>query len=285
MPLIPQTVPTTADARVDRVLRPRWHLARTRLLWSAVVLPFTVVAICLVFLTLATGARGWAAVPVLGAAVPAAVGALRLRGRGVTDPPSWLPTAFLVAGCQLLFGVIPGFGIAVNTATGAAAGVAYALFASAWPCAAGSCLAAHRAHRALLTPLVPELGATGFHLSVPARIAITAPAPVSASIAIDTDGVRWSARFHKGRASGPRVDFGVPFARLRDVAAVTLPPTPALRPWVTLPDGTVLYAQPGPALLLRADSAEWMVPVHDAVLIRELLLSRQGWWARARSRP
>ncbi|XVV01256.1 hypothetical protein ACQPW3_28085 [Actinosynnema sp. CA-248983] len=280
MPLISQTVPTVADPRVDRLLRPRWHRARTRLLWSTVVFPFPVVAICLVFLGLAAGARGWAALPVLGAAVPAVAAAFRVRGRGLTDPPSWLRTAFLVAGCQLLLGVIPGYGIAANTASGPGAAVAGGLFALAWVCAGGSCVAAHRAHRTLLTPLVPELGATGFRLAVPARIVVTTPVLVSASVAIGVDGVEWSARFHKGRSSGPRVDFAVPFARLHDVVAVTLPPEPALRPWVTLPDGTVLYAQPGPALLLRTDSGEWMVPVHDAALTRELLLSRKGRWAR-----
>lgn len=73
-----------------------------------VLCPFAVVVICLAFLGLAVGARGWAALPVLGAAAPAVAAAFRVRGQGLTDPPSWLRTAFQVAGCQLLLGVIPG---------------------------------------------------------------------------------------------------------------------------------------------------------------------------------
>ena len=53
---------------------------------------------------------------------------------------------------------------------------------------------------------------------------------------------------------------------------------PELRPWLALSDGTMLYAQPGPALLLTSTGGRLMVPVRDAVLLAGLIDRRQRHW-------
>lgn len=64
------------------------------------------------------------------------------------------------------------------------------------------------------------------------------------------------------------------FSDLQQVRATELPDRSDLYPWLCLPDGTALYAAPGPALVLSGRSGHWMVPVHDAVLMAELIERR-----------
>ncbi|WP_158854779.1 hypothetical protein [Saccharothrix deserti] len=277
MPLIPNSIPGIVDPRAVGVLQHRWTHTRTLLLWSVVVLPGTMALICVVFAALA--GTPWAVLPALAAAAMASGFAWWLRRRGLAEPPSWLSTSFLVSGGQLLLGVIPGGGLAMSSASGGGQAAAVVLFALAWACAASSCLTAHRAHRSLMTPVVPELGATDFTLSIAVRFAITTADLASARLDVAADGLTWSARLHRGRSSGPRAEHSVSFADLRDIVAITLPPQPTLQPWLVLPDGTVLVAPPGPAVVMRTVAGEWMVPVHDALLVRDLVLTRRNRWA------
>ncbi|MDQ2586743.1 hypothetical protein [Saccharothrix yanglingensis] len=276
MPLIPNVVPGVAAPQVAVLLQARWTRARLLLRWSAVVLPWTVAASCAVQAVLA--GSWWAAAPAVGAVLPAAVRTARLR-HDVLDPPSWLPTAFLVAGGQLLLGAIPAFGWAYSSASGAARTAAGLLFVAVWVCAGTSCALAHRAHRGLLTPVVPALGATGFALVLPVRFALVTPDLASARLRLGTDRVTWSARLHRGRGAGPAAEHGVPWGDVRDVVVVDLPHQTPPRIWLTLPDGSVLHAPAGPAVLLRTARGDWMVPVHDGHLVRDLLLTRRHRWA------
>lgn len=260
-------------------LQPRWMRTRTLLWWSAVVLPSTVAAVCAAFALLA--GSWWTALPAIATTSVAAGGAWRLRRRGLTQPPSWLPSAFLVAGGQTLLGVIPGLGLALSSTSGdIAQALAGSLFAAALACAVASCVLAHRANRSLTTPLVPELGATGFTLALAVRFALTTPDLASARLDVEADRLTWSARLHRGRGAGPRAEHIVHFADLRDVAPTTLPPRPTPLTWLHLPDGTALHAPPGPAVLVRTTSGDWMIPVHDALLVRNLVLTRKDRWAR-----
>lgn len=78
----------------------------------------------------------------------------------------------------------------------------------------------------------------------------------------------WTARTHRGRGSGPSAGGVIPFAHLWQVTPVELPEQ---RPWVALSNSTMLYAQPGPALVLTTAGGQWMVPVHDAVVLAAVI--------------
>jgi hypothetical protein len=288
MPVLPVATPVVLDTRAELVLRPRWRAARRQLLLS-VTMPGVVVVLCAGMLGLTAsgpeGFPGWAPVLLLGAFAPAVAFVWWIARSGVLDPASWLRVAFVVSGTQLLVGVIPSLGVAMNATSGAAGVGAGVLFALTWVCGAVCVLAARRAHRMLLVPIVPELGATAFHLTVALRFAITAPALVSARLEIGTDRLELTARLHRGRSRGPRVETTMGFAELRQVAAIQLTGEPELRPWLTLPNGPVLYAQPGPALLLTSAAGQRMVPVPDAVVLAELIdRRRQAWEQRERTR-
>lgn len=208
----------------------------------------------------------------LGALVPAVVYLAWLRGgSGLLDPGSWLRVAFVGGGVQLLVGAIPCVGTSVNLASPAGRVIAGGLFALTWVCAAASAIAARGAARLLTTPLVPELGATGFRIVVGVRFAITAPQLLSASLEIGVDRLVWTIRAHRGRSSGPLVRGAIAFRELVRAVPTLLPERPAPHPWVTMPDGTQLYAQPGPALVLVTDHGQWMVPVHDAAVLAAVI--------------
>lgn len=271
MPLLPTGTPA-ADPGAEAVLRPRWARAR-RLLSLSVAMPWLVALACAATSALAS-AGWWSALLVAGAVLPAVGHALAVR-HDVLRPASWVRHAFLASGVQFLVGVIPCLGVAANAPSGAGRVSSGVLFVLALVCGAVSVVAARRALTALLAPLVPELGATPFRLTVGVRYAVTAPAPVSAHLDIDVDRIGWRARWHRGRDTGPQVAVAVRFAELVGVEPVMLPGEPALRPWVTLPDGTVLYAQPGPALVLHTANRRWLVPVHDALLLAELVNRRR----------
>ena len=84
---------------------------------------------------------------------------------------------------------------------------------------------------------------------------------------------------HAGRGRGSRLDRSIPFRDLIRVMPVTLPVVPESRPWTVLPGGITLYAQAGPAILLTTIDDEWLIPVHDSVLVTELLNRRREQWA------
>jgi hypothetical protein len=276
VPLLPETTPAVVDPGADVVLRSRWASAR-RYLLTSLAMPGLVGVACAVMLALAAadidGGQGWLALLLLTAAAPPLVFGWWIRRTGVLDPAAWLRVAFLVAGVQLLIGVIPCLGVAATAAPGAEP-VVGVLFGLTWVCAAVSVVAARRAQQALLSPIVPELGATALRLTVGLRFAITAPALISAHFRIDVDRVEWTARLHRGRGIGPYVHAGVRFADLHQVVPIVLPDQPALHLWLTLPNGTPLYAQPGPALLLRSTHGQWMVPVHDPIVLAAVIHRR-----------
>lgn len=274
-------MPATRDQRARLALGPRWVRTR-RCLTVSLAMPTLVAVLCAGMLALAaTGPGGYpwpVLVLLLGALAPAAVYAGSLRGRGVLAPSDWPKTAFVVCGVQLLVAAIPCAGIATATASAAGKVLAAVSFVLCWACLAVSVVAARRALQVLLTPLVPELGATRFTVPVGVRFALTAHDLISARLEIASDRLLWTVRAHRGRGAGPSAGgvFPFPFAGLRQVAAVELPAVPELHPWVALPDGTMLYAQPGPALLLTTGHGRWMVPVHDAAVLAAVIDLRRS---------
>ncbi|OKI32016.1 hypothetical protein A6A25_26605 [Saccharothrix sp. CB00851] len=279
----PGTIPGVTGLGAVSALQPRWVRTRALLRWSALVLPSTVAAVCAAFAVLA--GSWWAALPAVAATLVASGGAWWLRRSGLTRPPSWLPSAFLVAGCQLLLGVIPSLGLALSSTSGGGQALTGALSTAALACAVASCVLAHRANRSLTTPVVPELGATGLTLALAVRFALATPDLASARLDVEEDRLTWSARLHRGRGAGPRAEHVVRFTDLRDVVPTALPPRSTPLTWLRLPDGTALYAPPGPAVLVRTTSGDWMVPVHDALLVRNLVLTRRDRWARRVTAP
>ena len=110
--------------------------------------------------------------------VPIAIAALALRHwlrrQTPLDPSSWQPAAFLVVGVQQLSIAIPAYGIATSRTLDALTGPA-ALFFGSWAVAVATCVAAHRAGRALLRPLVAELGSADLRLTLEVRAAVNGP--------------------------------------------------------------------------------------------------------------
>ena len=249
----------------------------------SLVLPAAQALLCALIIALAMatgdGVTWLAAIPL----VPTVLAAVALRQwfrrQKPLDPPAWLPSAFAVMGVQLLLGAIPCYGIAVNVTAGATQAAVTGLFLLCWGIAATTCVAAYRAQRTLLTPLVPELGSADIRLALGLRVATSGFDLVSARIVIDRDYAEWTVRAHRGRSSGPRLDMAVPFGELVEVKPVLLP-VPELRPWATLPGGTTLYSQAGPAVIVTTVRGQWSIPVHDAYLVTELLRRRRALWAQ-----
>lgn len=278
MRVLPPQIPAIRAGRTGDALQGRWPGVRRSLLIS-MAMPVLVAMLCLGMLgAAATGPDvfPWLVTALwLGSLLPAAVYVWWLRGAGLTDPPDWPRLAFVVCGVQMLVGAIPCVGAATALASSAGRGVAGGLFVLTSVCGAVSVVAARRAVRRLTTPLVPDLGATGFRLAVGVRFAVTAPELLSARLEITTDHLLWTVRSHRGRGAGPQVRGVIPFGQLRQVVPIVLPGQPALHRWLTLQDGTTLYAQPGPALLLTTTTDQWMVPVHDAAVLAAIIDERR----------
>lgn len=278
MGLLPAGVPGVRDQRAWLALRPRWERAR-RDLTVSLAMPCTIVVLCAVMLGMIATGPGrypWPVVALLfGAVAPAAGYAWWLRGRGMVAPSGWPKVAFVVCGVQVLLAAIPCVGVAAGTASAAGQVVAGLSFTLCWVCLVVSTVAARRAVKALLSPLVPELGATAFTFAVGVRFALTAPELISARLEIAADRLGWRAWAHRGRGAGPSAGGVIPFAHLSQVRPVDLPGPPELHPWVALSNGTMLYAQPGPALVLATTGGQWMVPVHDAVVLAAIIDQRR----------
>ncbi|MFJ8962648.1 hypothetical protein ACIRG5_24980 [Lentzea sp. NPDC102401] len=244
-------IPLIDSPQVAIALAARWQRTRTFVLISMVGVPLLLGLLCLAFALLphlqATDVPWWSVIPVLTAAASGVALVVWLRRDGLTDPASWFPATVLMTGTQLVLGVVPGFGIAVRTATGTAVAVK-ALLAlgvlgagSAWPLARKAC------HSLLASP-VAELGSTPFRLVF--RSACS-------RIVIGTDRVDWT--FREG---GGRLDAGVSFHHLHDVS-VTMKST---------------NRGNGLALVLRTSSGTWAVPAEKAVVLCELLRLRKIRW-------
>ncbi|MER7011267.1 hypothetical protein ABT324_07550 [Saccharopolyspora sp. NPDC000359] len=252
-------------------LAPRWRRGRLLLLLALTVVPLLVTGCCaaMAAIAMAGGSGPWALLPAAGALVLVAVQTGWLVHSGSSDPSNALKVAFLAGGATVLVGLIPSFGLAGTGLAGALLGLGLVLVVV-------SCVLASRGHRTMLQPLVPELGSVPVRLRLAARFALDGPDLVSASLLIDVDRVGWTARRHRAKG-GPQVDVSVPFQQLRGARPITLP-TP--QPWLSLPDGTVLHAPAGPAVVLTTVTGERMVPVHEAALVVALLERRVGRWRR-----
>lgn len=266
------------DEAAKAVLRERWSRSQRHITMFSVALPALQLLLCTMIVVLVDDGDIWPAMLLL---VPVAVAAvalrLWLRHQTPLDPQTWLPAAFLVVGVQLLSVAVPACGIATSGTSDALTGPAV-LFFLCWVVAVATCVSAHRAGRALLTPLVAELGSADLRLTLAVRAAVTGPELVSARIVVERDRVEWTVRLQVGRGGGRQLDVSVPFRELLQVMPVTLPVVPELRPWIVLSGGITLYAQAGPAILLTSTHEQWLIPVHDADLVTALIRRRQALW-------
>jgi len=237
--LFPRTIPMIDSPGVTVALAARWHRARTFALISMVALPALIVLVCLGFMLLSQVPPTWALIPVVLAGMCAVALVAWLRRDGLTDPASWFPATVLMTGSQLVFGVVPGFGVAVRSATGTTV-VVKALFAVGVLSAGSAWTLARRACRSLLTSPVAELGAT------PLRLVLRSPL---SRMVISADRIDWTCR-----GAGGRLDAGVSFRHLHDARVEAL------------------------GLVLHTSSGRWTVPVDEPVAVCELLHLRKARW-------
>ncbi|QGK69496.1 hypothetical protein GIY23_08140 [Allosaccharopolyspora coralli] len=132
-------------------------------------------------------------------------------------------------------------------------------------------LPVYLAFRALLRPLVAELGDS----TVPVILQVRAASKkwwYQDSIRVDTESVRLAVRSGDGRPTWGESTKETP---LRDVAAVgARSATGDEPPWAWLSDGRGLSVPPGEALVVVTATDEQLVPVHDAEVLAELLRRR-----------
>ncbi|MCX2948839.1 hypothetical protein [Lentzea sp. NEAU-D7] len=243
-------IPMIDSPQVAVALAARWHHARVLLLASMVGLPALLVLICLTFALFphpAVSATTWSVIPVVVAALLSVALVAWLRRDGLTDPASWFPATVLMTGSQLVFGVVPGFGVALRSATGTAVALK-ALLALGILSAGSACSLARRACRSLLASPVAELGSTPLQLVFRSSLS---------RIIIGTDRVDWTCR-----TAGGRLDAGVSFRNLHDVN-ITM---------ASVDKGT------SPALVLHTSSGRWTVPAHEAAAMCALLRRRKTRW-------
>lgn len=245
MVVVPRMIPMVDSPGVAIALAARWQRARLLVLISMVILPVVLGFICLALALLPhvdlPSAPWWSAIPAVAAVLCGVALVVWLRRGGITDPSSWFPATVLMTGTQLVLGLMPGFGMAVRSATGTAVAVK-ALFAlgvlgtgSAWSIARRAC-------RSLHTSPSAELGSTPLRLVFRDR---------SSRLVVDTDRVDWTFRVPGGRA-----DAGVAFQNLHDVS-------------VDHGDGT---------LVLHTSTGRWAVPTAEAALVRDVIRDRRTRW-------
>lgn len=241
MVVVPRMIPMIESPQVAVALAARWRRVRTLVLVSMVGLPALLVLVCLVYV-LQASASWWSVIPVLVAGMSAAALVVWLRRDGLVDPASWFPATVLMTGSQLVFGVIPGFGVALRSATGTAL-VVKALLAAGVLGAGSAWSLTLRACRLLSRSPIAELGATPFRLVFRGS---------SSRVVIGTDRVDWTLR-----GAGGRLDAGVSFRHLHDVS---------------------VQAGATPGLVLHTSSGRWTVPVDEAVVVCDLLRLRKARW-------
>ncbi|MEV6236699.1 hypothetical protein [Lentzea sp. NPDC051838] len=234
-------IPMIESPQVAVALAARWGRTRSLVLVSMVGLPVVLVLVCLMYV-LQTSASWWSVIPVLVAGLSAFALVSWLRRDGLTDPASWFPATVLMTGSQLVFGVIPGFGVAVRSTTGTTL-VVKALLAAGVLGAGSAWSITLRACRLLSRSPIAELGATSFRLVFRGE---------SSRVVIGADRVDWTLR-----RSGGRLDAGVSFRHLHDVTVA---------------------AGKGSALVLHTSAGRWTVPVSEADAVREVLRLRRARW-------
>ncbi len=265
------------DEAAEAVLRERWSRSQRYITMFSVVLPGLQLLLCTTIIVLADGEVTWpTALPLIPVAITVVAVRQWLRRQAPVDPSTWIPAAFLTAGVQLLSSAVPAYGIAVSVAAEPQT-TPTILFFLCLVVEIATCVSAIRARKILLSPLVAELGSADLRLTLPLRAEDNGPVLVSAEIVVERDRVEWTVRL-RGGGNGARMDLSVPFRELLQVMPVALPSVPELRPWITLRHGTTLYAEAGPAILLTSIDGQWLLPVHDAELVCELINRRRVLW-------
>jgi hypothetical protein len=247
--VVPRMIPRVDSPQVAVALAARWQRARVLVLVSMMALPALLGLICLTFALLPlpdVSTMRWAVIPVVAATLPAIALVVWLRRDGLTDPASWLPATVLMTSSQVVLGVVPGFGIAMRSATGTAV-VLKAVLALGVLSAGSAWSLARRACRSLLASPEAELGSTPLQLVFRSSLS---------HIVIGTDRVDWTCR-----AAGERLDLGVSF---RNLYAVTVT--------VASGDDTALV------LVLHTSSGRWRVPAREAAAVCAVLCQRKSWW-------
>ncbi|WP_330275913.1 hypothetical protein OG205_10020 [Lentzea sp. NBC_00516] len=144
------------DEAAEAALRERWSRSQRHITVFSVVLPALQLLLCTMIVVTAGDGSIWPTVISLApVAIAAVVLRLWLRHQAPLDPQLWRPAAFLAVGVQLLFVAVPAYDIATSRTSDALTGPAILFFLS-WAVAVATCVSAHRASRALLTPLWPS---------------------------------------------------------------------------------------------------------------------------------
>ncbi|MDX8034891.1 YbaB/EbfC family nucleoid-associated protein [Lentzea sp. BCCO 10_0856] len=242
-------IPMVDSPHVAVALAARWRRARVLVLVSMMGLPALLGLICLTFALLPlpdVSTVTWAVIPVVVATLSAFALVTWLRRDGLTDPASWLPATVLMTSSQVVLGVVPGFGIAMRSATGTAL-VLKALLALGVVSAGSAWSLARRACRSLLASPVAELGSTPLQLEFRSSLS---------RIVIGADRVDWTCR-----TAGGRLDLGVSF---RNLHAITV---------ASADDAAIV-------LVLHTSSGRWRVPAREAAAVCAVLRQRKVWWER-----
>lgn len=247
MVVVPRMIPMVDSPQVAVALAARWHRARVLVLVSMMGLPALLGLICLTFALLPlpdVSTVTWAVIPVVVATLSAFALVTWLRRDGLTDPASWLPATVLMTSSQVVLGVVPGFGIAMRSATGTAL-VLKALLALGVVSAGSAWSLAQRACRSLLASPVAELGSTPLQLEFRSSLS---------RIVIGTDRVDWTCH-----TAGGRLDLGVSFRNLHAITVASAADTAIV-------------------LVLHTSSGRWKVPAREAAAVCAVLRQRKAWW-------
>ncbi len=136
-------------------------------------------------------------------------------------------------------------------------------------------MAAERARRSLLRPMVAELGAGDFEVLVEPRVG-QRPWFYGDSVALTDREIVITVRSGSGRATyNPKTHL----LSLADVTAVGVRPAqPQESPWITLSDGRGLSVQPGDVVVVRyrvqRETVTQVLPVADAAVFAEIIRTR-----------
>lgn len=242
----------------DPTLRQRWQAARTRLGLALVGLPGLVVVLCAGMVVSRGGFEWWAALPVLGALVPASVGVFL-----AVSPPRWVAAVLGIGAGQFVLGVLPAYAVAGGE------GVAPLLFGLFWGVFPAGIGLAHGAYRKLGAPLIPALGDTPLEIRVGARYAVLKADSIVLGVTVGSQHLIVHARRHAPLGRGlTQGQMSVPLRAVRTVRVVALQGS---GPWFALSDGTQLLTTPGPAVAVEGPRGDLLIPTDDAVVLAELL--------------
>lgn len=118
---------------------------------------------------------------------------------------------------------------------------------------------------------MPALGSLPLDLRFGVRVAIERADTVTTGVTVGLTHVVAHARRHVPNSRGNLAENAVPLGNITAVRPVVLD---AMRPWLSLSDGTRLPATPGPAVALRTPTGEFLVPTDDAGQLAEIIRRR-----------